>query len=52
MPVALDKMGIQIFSLFLHKNICYGYSIAATWHGASDEYRNISFCGEIRNMSL
>ena len=37
--IALDKMGFQItFFLFLHENICYGYSLEAPWRGTSNEY--------------
>ena len=46
-------MGIGlIFFLFLHENICCGYSLEAPRRGASNEYHNIGFHGEIRKMSL
>ena len=42
-----------ILSLWLRwaKNICCGYSLEAPHNGASDEYHNIHFCGEIRNIA-
>ena len=47
------KGGIHlIFFLFLHENICCGYSLEATSHGASYEYHNICFRGEIRKLSI
>ena len=41
--IALDKLlffnqKVMIFFLFLHKNICCGYSLEAHWRGASNEY--------------
>ena len=37
--IALDKRGIHIiFFLFLHENICCGYSLEAPRRGASHEY--------------
>ena len=36
--------------LFLHKNICCGYLLEAPRLGASNEYHNICFCGEIRKI--
>ena len=33
--------------LFLHKNICCGYSIEAPRRGASNEYHNICFYAEL-----
>ena len=49
--IALDKRGYQvnIFS-FLHENIYWGYSIEAPQSGASNEYHNICFHGEIRKL--
>ena len=40
---------VVIFFLFLHKNICCGYSLEAP-HGASNEYHTIWFPGEIRRL--
>ena len=39
-----------VFFLFLHENVCCGYSLEAPQWGASNEYHNISFHGEIRKM--
>ena len=36
--------------LFLHENICCGYSLEAPHRGASNEYHNICFHGEIRKI--
>ena len=36
--------------LFLHENICCGYSLEAPRQGASNEYHNICFCREIRKI--
>ena len=37
--IALDKMGYQlIFFLFLHENICCGYSLEVPQRGTSNEY--------------
>ena len=43
--IALDKMlffffnlKVLTFFLFLHKNICCGYSLEEPWQGASNEY--------------
>ena len=36
--------------LFLHENICCGYSLEAPQQGASNEYHNICFHGEIRKI--
>ena len=50
--IATDKRGIHIiFFLFLHKNVCCGYSLEEPRRGASNEYHNICFRGEIRNIS-
>ena len=40
------------FLLFLHENICCEYSLEAPRRGASNEYHNISFQGEIRKLSI
>ena len=39
-----------IFFLFLNANICCGYSLEAPRRGASNEYNNIGFCGEMRKI--
>ena len=45
--IGLDKSEYQvIFVLFLHENICCGYSLEAPRRGASNEYHNICFRGE------
>ena len=37
--IGLDKSGYQVnVFLFLHKNICCGYSLEAPRRGASNEY--------------
>ena len=36
--------------LFLHENICCGYSLEVPWWGTSKSTHNICFCGEIRKM--
>ena len=36
--------------LVLHGNICCGYSLEAPCYGASNEYHNICFHGEIRKI--
>ena len=36
--------------LFLHENICCGYSLEAPRQGAFNEYHNICFHGEIRKI--
>ena len=54
--IALDKAlsstkkKILIFFLFLHENLCCGYSLEAPQWGASDDYHKICFCGEIRKI--
>ena len=50
--IATDKRGDphNIF-VFLHENICCGYSLEAPRRGASNEYHNICFRGEIRKIS-
>ena len=53
--MALDKVLFQLKSinsfLFLHENICCGYSLEAPCRGASNEYPQYMFCGEIRKIS-
>ena len=40
-----------IFFLFLHENICYGYSLEAPRRGASNVYpQHMFFYGEIRKI--
>ena len=39
----LDKSGYQIFFLFLHENICCGYSLEAPCRGTSNEYPQHAF---------
>ena len=41
-----------IFFLFLFENICLGYSLEVPWGGTSNEYHNIYFYGEIRQISV
>ena len=43
-----EKMLISF--LFLHENICCGYSLEAPRRGASNEYHNVCFHGEIRKI--
>ena len=39
LDIGLDKSGYQvIFFLFLHKNVCCGYSLEAPHQGTSNEY--------------
>ena len=38
--------------LFLHENICCGYSLEAPRRGASNEYHKICFHGEIRKIFI
>ena len=40
-----------IIFLFLHKNICCGYSLEGPRQGAFNEYHNICFNGEIKKNS-
>ena len=52
--IATDKRGYphNIFLISpLHENICCGYSLEAPHRGASNEYHNICFRGEIRKIS-
>ena len=37
--------------LISHENICCGYSLEAPQQGASNEYPQHMFCGEIRKIS-
>ena len=50
--MAPDKPGKSTLSflLFLHENICCGYSLEAPRQGASNDNHNIHFCGEIRKV--
>ena len=41
---------VLTFFLFLHENICCGYSLEAPHRGISNEYHNICFRGEIRKI--
>ena len=51
--IGLEKRGYQVnIFLFLHENICCGYSLEAPHRGASNEYHNICFRGEIRKISI
>ena len=40
---AVFNKKLLIFFLFLHENICCGYSLEASWRGASNEFHNITF---------
>ena len=42
------NQNVLIFFLFLHENICCGYSLEAPHRGASNEYHNICFHEEIK----
>ena len=42
----------RISILFFHENICCGYSLEAPRRGASNEYHNICFRGEIRKITI
>ena len=44
----MSTHNICFIFLFLHENICCGYSLEATYWGTYNEYHNICFCGEIR----
>ena len=51
--LALIRWGsLIIFFLFLHGNICCGYSLEVPLRGAFNEYLNICLCGEIRKISI
>ena len=41
---------VGLFSPIFHKNICCGYSLEAPRRGASNEYHNLYFYGEIRKI--
>ena len=41
----------MLFFLFLHGNICCGYSLEEPRQGPSNEYHNICFYGEIKKIS-
>ena len=41
---------VLISFLFLHENICFGYSLEAPRRGASMSTHNICFHGEIRKI--
>ena len=41
----------DIFFLFLHKNICFYYSLNGFYQGTSTEYHNIDFMEELRNIT-
>ena len=49
-----DKSGYphNTFSYFFHETICCGYSLEMPPLSPSNEYHNISFCGEIRKISV
>ena len=47
-----DKSGYQEKKiLFLHENICCGYSLEGPCQGPSNEYHNICFCGQLWKIS-
>ena len=51
--ISLDKSGIRsVFFLFVHENICCGYSLKVPQRGTSNEYHNICFRGQIRKISI
>ena len=51
--MAPDKRGIHIIViLFLHENICCGYSLEVPRRGASHEYQQHMFHEEIRKISV
>ena len=53
LPLVQIRVGISlIFFLFLHENIYCDYSLEAPRRGASNEYHNICFRGEIRKISI
>ena len=41
---------VLMFFLFLHENICCGYSLEVPHRGTSNEYPQHSFHGEIRKI--
>ena len=49
--IAPDSRGfLKIFFLFLHQNICNGYSLELPQQGASNEYHNIFVEKEEKNQ--
>ena len=44
------NQNILIFFLFLHESIYFGYSLKEPSHSACNEYQNICFHGEIKNV--
>ena len=51
--IGLNKSRYQVnIFLFLHENICCGYSLEAPRRGASNEHHTICFRGEIRTISI
>ena len=42
----------SLFFLFLHKNICCGYSLEAPGEALLMSTHNICFCAEIRNILI
>ena len=50
--IGLDKNGYQVtFFLFLHKNICCGYSLEAPHRGTSNEYPHIFLWRNKKNIN-
>ena len=43
---------IVLVFLFFHQNVCLRYSLEATRRGASNEYHNVCFRGELRKISI
>ena len=43
---------LRHFFLFLHKIICYGYSLESSLQGDSNEYHNICFYGDLTEIIL
>ena len=41
----------EMFLLFLHKNICCGYSLEPPYQGTSNEKSQHTFCGILRQLS-
>ena len=48
--LSTKKIKVLISIIFFHKNICCGYSLEMPRRGASNEYHNICFLGEIRKI--
>ena len=46
----LDRLYHPLFFLFLHENICCGYSLEAPWQGASNEHPQYMFSWRIRKI--